>query len=99
MATRKRKKEVKEVNLYKLRNEISEENEVHCLAFTAPLMDYGNHNDSDNEVYQEDEYPSIIVAKKRWKKLFAMIMDQRTQIPIKQMAWKAKHEDLLFQQM
>lgn len=44
-------KEVREVNWYKLRNDISEGNEIHCLAFTAPLMDFGSDNDSDREEY------------------------------------------------
>ena len=34
-------KEVKELNMYQVRKEICEGNDVHCLAFTAPLMDLG----------------------------------------------------------
>ena len=87
-------KETKELNLYKLRNNICEGNDVHCLAFTAPLLDFGGHNDSDDEDYGGDlsGLPTIVAAKKKWKKLYSIIMDRRTQIPLKQMAWKAKHE-------
>ena len=43
--------------------------------------------------------PYTVKAKKTWKKLYTLIMDKRTDIPIKQMAIKSKHEDVLFKQM
>lgn len=67
----KKKTEKKEVTWYKVRNEISEGNDVHCLAFTAPLMDFGLHNDSDNEDFSGmNLVPSEVSAKKKWKKLY-----------------------------
>lgn len=87
-------------DVYKIRNNISEENEVHCLAFTAPLMDFGDQNESDSDDYGDFKHiPSIVSAKKKWKKLSQIILDQRTQIPLKQMALKAKHQDILFNKM
>ena len=65
-----------------MRKNIEEDNEVHCLAFTAPLMDFGQHNDSDCEDYG-DLNPSDVSAKKKWKKLYQIVMDHRTQIPLK----------------
>ena len=87
-------------DVYKIRNNISEENEVHCLAFTAPLMDFGDTNESDGEDYSDfKQIRSIVRAKKKWKKLAEIVLDQRTQIPLKQMALKAKHQDILFNKM
>ena len=74
-----------------MRKDIEEGNEVHCLAFTAPLIDFGSHNNSDDEDYGNLD-ACTVSAKKKWKKLFGIVMDQQTQIPLKQMAWKAKHE-------
>ena len=98
-AKRKKHKQKEIENKYKIRTEIVEENDVHCLAFTAPLMDYGTHNDSDYEVYDDDLDPCTVSAKKKWKRLYEIIMDHRTQIPLKQMAWKVKHEQQLFDKM
>ena len=87
-----------DVDLYAIRTEIGEGNDVQCLAFTAPLMDFGDHNESDNEDYG-DLNPTIVSAKKKWKKLYQIVMDKRTQIPLKQMLWKAKHEQILLDKM
>ena len=62
---------------YQVRKDISEENEVHCLAFTAPLMDFGGHNESDQEDYGSLD-PSVISARKKWKKLYEIVMDKKT---------------------
>lgn len=71
-------KEVREVNWYTLRHDISEGNDIHCMAFTAPLMDFGSDNESDQEQYDQDLLPSVISAKKKWKKLYQIVMDKRT---------------------
>lgn len=77
-----------------MRSEISEGNDIRCLAFTAPLMDFGDNNDSDGEDYSEfKDQPSLINAKKKWKKLYEIILDKKTEIPLKQMMLKKKHED------
>lgn len=100
----KKIRKVKESNLFKYtRNDIVENDIVHCPAFTAPLLDFGGeHNDSDQEDYSKSEFadfPTIISAKKKWKKLFEIIMDKKGAIPLKQMAIKKKHEDLIFEKM
>ena len=95
-----KKDNIKEVNMYKVRKEFCEGNEVHCLAFTAPLLTVGSGQDSDNEDYGElNQFPSIVNAKKKWKKVYQIVMDKDKKIPLKQMAWKAKHEDKIFQQI
>ena len=73
------------MNIYTIRNEIVEGNEVHCLAFATPLIDFGDHNYSDDSEYSEDlkQFPSIISAKKKWKKIYQVVMDKKTQIPLK----------------
>ena len=58
------KQDVKEVNMYPVRKEICEGNDVHCLAFTVPLMDLGqDHNESDQEASDSMGVTSIIAAK------------------------------------
>lgn len=65
-----------------------------------PLLDFGDQNDSDEDDYVEDaRYPSIVNAKKKWKKLYEIILDKKSAIPLKQMALKKKHEDLIFEKM
>ena len=62
------------------------------MAFTAPLIDFGFHEDSDDgDFYDINLDPSTVSAKKKWKKLYQVVMDNRTQIPLKQMLWKTKH--------
>ena len=86
--------------MFKLREAIVENGVVHCPAFSVPLLDFGEQNDSDNEDYSEfAQYPSIVNAKKKWKKLYEIIMDKKSVIPLKQMAIKKKHEDLIFEKM
>lgn len=95
-------KNFKEVDLYKkIRNEICEDNNVHCLAFTTPLMYLGqdeikNENDFDEET---GELAIVLSARKKWKLIFENIKHDNTMIPLKQMAWKSKHEDLIFEEM
>ena len=50
---KKQKKEHKDVNWYTIRNEICDGNEVHCPAFTMPLMDFGQDIESENDEYEE----------------------------------------------
>ena len=66
---KRKKNEKKDVSTYILRENIVEGNDVHCLAFTAPLMDFGSHNNSDNEDYG-DLNALDVSAKKKWKKLY-----------------------------
>ena len=62
-----------------------------------PLMDFGQDIESENDEYEEFKHqPSIIKAKKKWKKIYNIVMDKDKQIPLKQMAWKAKHQDEIF---
>ena len=69
---------------YKVRKELNEDGEVHCLAFTTPLMDFGDHSGSDQEVYGDlNLHPTIVSAKRKWKKLSQLILDERTHIPLK----------------
>lgn len=83
-----------------MRKDIEEDNEVHCLAFASPLMDFDIQDESGNENYGGlNESPSIVRSKNNWKKIYKYIMDKRTHIPIKEMAWKSKHQELIFQQM
>ena len=69
---------------YKLRTDIDEGDHVHCLAFTSPLMDLGQDLiESDEELREAVESTDlrdmdtvqIDVAKKRWKRLYEVIMD------------------------
>ena len=65
-------------------------------------MDFGNHDESDDDEGKYDEWkahPAIVNAKKKWMRLFEVIMDHRSQVPLKQMALKSKHEQVIFDQM
>ena len=90
---------------YKVRQDILENGRVRCPAFSIPLMSFDSESDSDGEVPQSDDkndidnHPTVIKARKTWKKLFKLIMDKRSDVPIKQMALKAKHESVLFDKM
>ena len=56
-----------------MRNEICEDNDVHCLAFTTPLMDFGGHYDEDyDDGIDEDlkQFTSIVKSKKNWNKIY-----------------------------
>ena len=79
---------------------------VQCLAFTSPLLNFGIHegeqdSDCNDEQYQNELKlnPATAKAKRKWKRLYEIIMDKRTQIPLKQMTLKAKHEQIIFDQM
>ena len=90
---------------YKVRQDILENGRVRCPAFSIPLMSFDSESDSDADVPQSDNpndidnHPTVIKAKKTWKKLFKLIMDKRSDVPLKQMALKAKHESVLFDKM
>ena len=95
-------------NPYEIRKDIDEGDSVHCLAFTWPLMHFSsddddsdqNQNADENSQQLQKEYnPSTVKAKKKWKRLYEYIFDKRKQIPLKQMALKAKHEYVLYQQI
>lgn len=89
-----------QATLYNIRNDIVDNGRVRCPAFSVPLMAFDNSDDSDSEDYSAFKMqPYTVKAKKTWKKLYTLIMDKRTDIPIKQMAIKSKHEDVLFKQM
>ena len=64
-------------------------------------MSFDSESDEDYTMYDEDlqKLKPIVKAKKRWKKLFDIVMDKRTDIPLKQMALKAKHENVLMGKM
>lgn len=63
-------------------------------------MSYDSAGSSDSGDYSEWlQHPSVVKAKRTWKKLFKIILDKRTDIPLKQMAIKAKHENVLFNTM
>ena len=95
----------------KPRRDIVEDGVVHCPAFTVPLIDFGDLNESDDDAaifgggtksrrrQWFADYPSIVAAKKKWKKLYEIILDKKSVIPLKQMAIKKKHEDLIFDKM
>ena len=85
---------------FEIRNEIVDDGRIRCPAFSVPLIAYDSDGDSDQEDYGDLEmFPTIVKAKKTWKKLYKIIMDKRTDIPLKQMAIKAKHEDLIFKKI
>ena len=62
-------------------------------------MAYSSDGSNDEDYGDLSRYPAIVKAKQSWKKLFKIIMDKRTDIPLKQMALKAKHETVLYNQM
>ena len=70
-----------------MRHEIAENDEIRCPAFSVPLMDYhsdGKDSESDNEDYGDlSMFPDIVKAKKTWKKISKIILDERTDIPLK----------------
>ena len=74
---------------------------IRCPAFAVPLIAYDSGcDDSDNEDYGwMEEFPTYVKAKKMWKKLAKVILKDNKDIPLKQMAIKAKHEHVLFKQM
>ena len=83
-----------------MRNDIVKNGLVRCPAFSVPLLAYREAVSSDDEDYGDlEQYPSIVRARKNWKKIYKIIMDRRTDIPLKQMAIKAKHEFVLHQKM
>ena len=87
---------------FKIQTELVDEDGVHCLAYPYALLDLKNdhYEDDPDENYGDlVQYPSHVGAKKKWKRLFEVIMDKRTAIPLKQMALKAKHEQVIFDQM
>ena len=54
-------------DLYQERKDIVEDEKVHCPAFTAPLMNFGETDSKFVEMFADDaSYPSIIGAKKNW---------------------------------
>lgn len=88
---------------YKVRHEIVEHGRIRCPAFSVPLMDFdaevSDSEDDDANVDFDHRHPATVKAKKTWKKLFKLILDRRTDIPLKQMALKAKHEKVLLERM
>ena len=47
-------------------------------------MDFGSENESDTESFSEfADYPSIVNAKRNWKKLYQIVLDKRSEIPLK----------------
>lgn len=70
---------------------------MHCPAFSVPLLDFGNDNDSYDSL--GDMPASIAKAKHKWKEIAKIIFCEQPKIPLKQMAWKAKHQDIIFEQM
>ena len=73
-----------------------------CPAFPYPLLSLSSDSDPrDGSEAQQDfaewsDHPAIMGAKKHWKRLYEAIMDVRTDIPLKQMALKAKHQHVIF---
>ena len=87
---------------YEVRNEILQNGMIRCPAFSTPLplLSDDSAGDSDGEDYGDlEQFPAIVKAKKTWKKLFSVIMDKRIDIPLKQMAIKAKHEGVIYDKM
>lgn len=91
-------------NNYVIRNDLFVGDKVKCLSFACPLINFQNENNEDfdsdcnSETYLEElaTNPATAKAKKKWNRLYEVIMDVRPQIPLKQMALKAKHEELIF---
>ena len=56
-----------------------------CPAFSVPLIAYNSScSDSEEEDYGwMEEFPTFVKAKKKWKKLAKLVLDQRKNIPIK----------------
>ena len=68
------------------------------MTFDAESNSDGSNHMSEN-VNGLEKHPAILKAKKTWKKLFKLILDKRSDVPLKQMALKAKHESVIFDQM
>ena len=91
-------------NNYEIRNDLFTGEKVQCLAFEYPLINFTNEHGEDFESdcnsprYLEElaMNPATAKAKKKWKRLYEIIMDKRSLIPLKQMALKAKHEQVIF---
>lgn len=43
--------------------------------------------------------PAQAKSKQNWNKLYQVILDQKSQIPVKQMALKVKHQSVIFDQI
>ena len=106
----RKKREAKDIqgqtSRYRVRDDLFTGDKVQCLAFTSPLLNFGIHegeqdSDCNDEQYQNELKlnPATAKAKRKWKRLYEIIMDKRTQIPLKQMTLKAKHEQIIFDQM
>ena len=92
----KKFKEVKEDGTYRVRQNFDEDGAIHCLAFTVPLFDFDLPADLAHDA---DDFGPIAGAKRNWKHMYEMVLDKSTQIPLKQMCLKAKHEELIYQRM
>ena len=73
---------------YKIRHDIVEGNNVHCLAFTCPLLDLDlSDEEIDLAVGQTENLDAVQVAsmnaKAKWSLLCDIVLDEKTQIPLK----------------
>ena len=106
MFAKRRKRENKERILkHVVRKDISEGDQVHCLAFSYPLIDFTDGSNNEMSAADEVRYsdfqgmPATINAKRKWANLASIILDKNKVIPLKQMCMKSKHTDLIFDKM
>ena len=83
---------------------MEEDGEIHCLSFTYPLMGYETDLKESSMVLKEEmtwvkDYPSWHGAIEKWNRLSKVICTDNTDVPLKQMAIKAKHEKLIYEEI
>ena len=86
-------------NRYKVCQDLYEDGELQCLAFPYPLMQFEDEKTQHDKMMahlSDDDVrkisPSWAGAIDKWSKLSKLIFTESKEIPLKQMAIKAKHE-------
>ena len=89
-----------ESNRFTIHENIDEDGKIICPAFTVPLLDFGIEADDLVNLEFDASCPSsVIAAKKKWKKLYEVILEKGDVIPLRQMMIKKKHEEQVFNKM
>ena len=76
-------------NRYQVRQDLYENGEIHCMAFTCPLMHFEDETKSDRNMagLAEDDVrklsPSWVGAVEKWNKLYKLICTESKEVPIK----------------
>ena len=89
-----------ESNRFTIHDNIDEDGKIICPAFTIPLLDFGIEPYDVADIDQDGSCPaSVLAARKKWKKLYEVIMEKGDVIPLRQMMIKKKHEGQVFNKM